>query len=50
MARADLAAEIAAVAVRWQEPEDVGFLCRRRQIELVSHFVCLSFRGVERRL
>ena len=48
MARADFAAEIPPVAVRWQKPEDVGLLGGRRQIELVSHFVCLSFRGVER--
>ena len=50
MAGADLAAEITAVAVRRQEPEDVGLLGGRRQIELVSHFVRLSFRCVERGL
>ena len=50
MAGADLAAEITTVSVGRQEPEDVGLLGGRRQIELVSHFVCLSFRGVERGL
>ncbi len=39
MAGADLAAEITTVSMGRQEPEDVGFLGGRWQIELVSHSV-----------
>src|ERR1700722_14176584 len=42
MAGTNLAAEITTVSVGRQEPENVGFLGRWRQIELVSHW-CLSF-------
>jgi len=47
MPGADLAAEIATISVGRQEPEDVGLLGGRGQIELVSHLVCLSFRSIE---
>src|ERR1700733_9962090 len=50
MAGAALAAEITTVSVGRQEPEDVSLLGRRRQIELVSHFFCLSLRSVKRKL
>src|SRR5580692_1058270 len=50
MARADFAAKVPPVAMCWQKPEDVGLLGGWRQIELVSHFVWLSFRSFERGL
>src|SRR5580704_16870326 len=37
VACADFTAQVSPVAVRWQKPEDVGFLSGRRQIELIGH-------------